>query len=296
MGRRSLTVQKRMSAQLLRCGKRKVWMDPNERHEIGAATTKNMVRKLIQDGFIIRKPKKIHSRFRARRRKLEKKRGRHLGIGSRKGTANARCSTKGLWIMRLRAMRRLLARYRIASTIDRKMYHRYYLRAKGGTFKNKAALIDRIASELSEKKRSQQLLEQYKIRREEATTRRLEKEQRKQKLLEEQLQIAEEAEQIRLTQERQKKEKMKQKKQRKDAAKKAEEERIAAEKRRAAEAKKRKEEAKKAKKKKGKQDDEEPKKKKRKRKKKEPEAETAEPEPQKKKRKRKKKGGGGGAQ
>merc|ERR1719229_1281133 len=224
-----LKMQKRLAASVMKCGRRKVWMDPNEGSEIAMANTRVMIRKLIRDGFVIRKPKKIHSRFRARRRKVEKKRGRHLGLGSRKGTANARCSTKGLWIMRLRAMRRLLTRYRIANTIDRKMYHRYYLRAKGGAFKNKAALIEKIANELNEKKRSQQLLEQYKIRREEATARRAEKELRKQKLLDEQIQLAEEAEQIRLQQEREKKQKSAQKKARKEAQRKAEEKRKAEE-------------------------------------------------------------------
>merc|ERR1711997_771986 len=156
----------------------------------------------IRDGFIIKKPKKIHSRFRARRRAVEKKRGRHLGLGSRKGCANARNPVKLLWMKRQRALRRLLKRYYESGKIDRKMYHRYYLRAKGATFKNKAALIERVDHELMEKKRSAQLLEQYKIRREEALLRKKEKEERRAKLLDEQLKLAEEAEQIRLRQER----------------------------------------------------------------------------------------------
>merc|ERR1712228_754099 len=163
--------------------------------------TRTAVRKLIRDGFIIRKPQKIHSRFRARQRALEKKKGRHLGHGSRKGTRNARCSTKMLWMKRQRAMRRLLVRYKLAGKIDRKMYHRYYLKAKGNSFKNKANLIERINGELTEKKRNQQLLEQYKVRREEVLARKLDKEKRKQKFLDNQLKLAEQAEQIRLQQE-----------------------------------------------------------------------------------------------
>merc|ERR1712154_490707 len=184
-----------------KCGRRKVWLDPNEMNEVGMANTRTAVRKLIRDGFIIRKPQKIHSRFRARKRAIEKKKGRHLGHGSRKGTRNARCSTKMLWMKRQRAMRRLLVRYKLAGKIDRKMYHRYYLKAKGNSFKNKANLIERINGELTEKKRNQQLLEQYKVRREEVLARKLDKEKRKQKFLDNQLKLAEQAEQIRLQQE-----------------------------------------------------------------------------------------------
>ena len=80
-------------------------------------------------------------------------------------------------------------------------YHRYYLKAKGNSFKNKANLIERIQGELTEKKRNQQLLEQYKVRREEVLARKLDKEKRKQKFLDNQLKLAEQAEQIRLQQE-----------------------------------------------------------------------------------------------
>merc|ERR1712087_205736 len=197
----NLRLQKRLAASVLKCGRRKIWLDPNEMNEVGMANTRTAVRKLIRDGFIIRKPQKIHSRFRARKRALEKKKGRHLGHGSRKGTRNARCSTKSLWMKRQRAMRRLLKRYREANVIDKHMYHRYYLKAKGNSFKNKANLIERIRGELTEKKRNQQLLEQYKVRREEVLARKLDKEKRKQKFLDNQLKLAEQAEQIRLQQE-----------------------------------------------------------------------------------------------
>mmetsp|Transcript_5232 Transcript_5232/g.8770 ORF Transcript_5232/g.8770 Transcript_5232/m.8770 type:complete len:273 (-) Transcript_5232:119-937(-) len=198
----NLRLQKRLAASVLKCGRRKIWLDPNEMNEVGMANTRTSVRKLIRDGFIIKKPQKIHSRFRARQRVLEKKRGLHLGHGKRKGTRNARCSSKLLWMKRQRAMRRLLVRYKASGKIDRKMYHRYYLKAKGNSFKNKSNLIQHIQTELSEKSRNQQLLEQYKVRRQEILDRKLAKEQRKQKFLEDQLKLAERAEQLRLEQER----------------------------------------------------------------------------------------------
>jgi large subunit ribosomal protein L19e len=45
------------------------------------------VRKLIKDGFIIRKPQKIHSRSRARRAAEAKSKGRHTGYGEQRSRA-----------------------------------------------------------------------------------------------------------------------------------------------------------------------------------------------------------------
>ena len=39
------------------------------------------IRKLVKDGFVIRKPQKIHSRARARRAQEAKAKGRHTGYG-----------------------------------------------------------------------------------------------------------------------------------------------------------------------------------------------------------------------
>ena len=40
------------------------------------------IRKLVKDGFVIKKPMKIHSRSRAREAQLAKSKGRHTGYGA----------------------------------------------------------------------------------------------------------------------------------------------------------------------------------------------------------------------
>ncbi|KAL2291984.1 hypothetical protein FJTKL_10672 [Diaporthe vaccinii] len=86
----NLVTQKRLAADVLGCGERKIWLDPNEVNEISNANSRQSIRKLVADGLIIRKPVTMHSRARARELNLARRIGRHRGFGKRKGTADAR--------------------------------------------------------------------------------------------------------------------------------------------------------------------------------------------------------------
>ncbi|CAJ1016872.1 Ribosomal protein L19e, putative, partial [Leishmania lindenbergi] len=79
----SLKLQARLASSILGCGRARVWLDPNEAMEIQNANSRKSVRKLIKDGFIIRKPVKVHSRARWRKMKEAKDMGRHSGVGRR---------------------------------------------------------------------------------------------------------------------------------------------------------------------------------------------------------------------
>merc|ERR1712063_46983 len=81
----NLRTQKRLAASVVGCGKRKIWLDPNETSEIANANSRQTVRKLVQDGLIIRKPVTMHSRARARELTAARRIGRHRGFGKRKG-------------------------------------------------------------------------------------------------------------------------------------------------------------------------------------------------------------------
>lgn len=169
----SLKLQKRLAASVLKCGKRKIWLDPNEINEIKLANSRANIRKLAKDSLITKKPTAIHSRARVKARTAAKALGRHKGFGKRRGTANARIPFKVIHMRRARVLRRLLAKYRAAKKIDNHMYHDLYMKSKGNRFKTKRQLIEQVHTVKAERVSEKKLADQIAARKERMRKRKL---------------------------------------------------------------------------------------------------------------------------
>lgn len=132
-----LKIQKRIAASLFNTGKKRIWFNPEKLNEIKEAITKRDIKNLLKSGAVVIKQKRNISRYRIRKKLLQKKKGRQKGIGSRKGTTKARFPAKRAWIIKIRNQKKILKELRDKNLILRKDYRMLYKKAKGGFFRSK---------------------------------------------------------------------------------------------------------------------------------------------------------------
>lgn len=137
----NLRNQRRVVAKLLKVGESRVWFDSDKLSDIKEAITKNDLRALIRNKIIQKKPKKGTSRVRARKIKVQKKKGRRAGKGSRKGKRTARLSDKEAWMAKIRAQRKLLKELKEKDLLKKGVFKEIYTKAKGGFFRSRRHIM-----------------------------------------------------------------------------------------------------------------------------------------------------------
>ncbi len=142
----NLKNQRRMAAQILKCGENRVWIDPDPDNmkKVADCITREDVRMVIRWGLVQAKQKQGKSTGRSKAAHAQKKKGRRRGPGSRKGAEYARTPRKREWIRLIRPVRMKLRELKDQGAIDNRTYRQFYMKAKGGMFKNKAHLVTQL--------------------------------------------------------------------------------------------------------------------------------------------------------
>ena len=127
--------QKRVAAHHMGKGKKRIRLDPSKLSEIKEAITKSDLRSLIAAKAITKKPIKGHSRYKARKLIIQKRKGKRKGPGSRKGKKTARLSRKRKWISKMRTQRNFVKKLKEKKLISPKAHREIYHRIKSNRFR-----------------------------------------------------------------------------------------------------------------------------------------------------------------
>ena len=132
--------QRRMAAEILKCGVNRVWINPDRMEEVSGCITRADIRTAIASGLIKAKPKMGTSYGRIRYAHGQKAKGKRKGPGSQEGTNKAHISPKRRWISTIRPIRDELRTLRDEGKITPSVYRLYYRRAKGGAYRSRRNL------------------------------------------------------------------------------------------------------------------------------------------------------------
>ncbi len=138
---------KEISADELKIGKSRVWVDTNNLDKVMDATSREDIKKLIGLNMIQKRDKKNHSNQRLKKRINQLSKGRRRGPGSVRGTKYARYPRKRRWITTIRALRNELKTLEEKNAIDRATYRKYYRTIKSGSFTSRAQLVSHLKAE-----------------------------------------------------------------------------------------------------------------------------------------------------
>ena len=131
-----MDLQKRLAANIFNCGPGRVRFDPLQLEEVKKAITRFDIQRLINKGIIHKVQSQGISRARAKQKSTQKRKGRRMGAGSRKGKSTARRNPKTTWVLGVRSQRELLKSLREHGWVDQETFRQLYAKVGGGFFRS----------------------------------------------------------------------------------------------------------------------------------------------------------------
>jgi large subunit ribosomal protein L19e len=132
-----LVVQKRIASDVMKCSSKRIKFNQDRISDVKEAITKADIRSLVKEGAIKKQQKTGVSRVRAKKRQIQRSKGRQKGQGKRKGTFKARAPKKVTWMRKIRLQRIFLKELKDKELVTNQNYRMLYLKAKGGFFRSK---------------------------------------------------------------------------------------------------------------------------------------------------------------
>jgi large subunit ribosomal protein L19e len=138
----NLSKAKELAAVLLKVGKGRIWINPEQNKKVEEAMTKDDIRALIAERIIKKRASTEQSRSRARVLAEKRTKGRRRGTGKRTGTKKTRLNKKSSWMGKVRVQRALLKQMRKENPekFVEESYAKVYRKIKGNYFKGKKYL------------------------------------------------------------------------------------------------------------------------------------------------------------
>ncbi|UZE93647.1 MAG: 50S ribosomal protein L19e [Candidatus Pacearchaeota archaeon] len=138
---KTLALQKRLAAAVLKVGQNKVWFDPSMISEIREAITKEDIKALIKEKAIKKKPIIGVKRRAGKKRQKRKRKGRGRGAGRKRKIVKKR---KKEYMIKIRNLRSYIHELKLGGKIDSKESRKLRRLAKAGVFKSKKDIKEKV--------------------------------------------------------------------------------------------------------------------------------------------------------
>jgi len=132
-----LRSKKKLAARTFGVGLNRIAFNNDRLEDINEAITKRDIKGLVISKAITIKGVQGSSKYRLRKRLLQKRKGRQQGPGSREGKRRARLSRKREWINRIRKQRKYLISLKRLGIIKNDDFRTAYKKSGGGFFRSK---------------------------------------------------------------------------------------------------------------------------------------------------------------